>query len=419
MASQKVGAGVQERSLNEDVRGGLISGEVELARAGRVEARPGAHEPFALRDPGGAVVEPVSAWIRYLAAGDYSLRTLRSYSFAALTWFRVLWMLDVHWDRATEAETAAMVGWLRVAPNPQRRRANGTPGGVNVKTGKPNLGAGYGPATVNLTIAAIHGFYDFHAQWGHGPVVNPVPASPQRRRALSHRSPLEPRQRFRRGPYRQRAVQRAPRSIPDRLWDELFERMGSDRNRALLACFVSSGARAEELLGAQIEDVDWANQRVSVISKGSRERRWVPLSPEAMMWMARYLGPLEGSSSGPLWRTLRGPERPLAYSAARRVLQRANAVLGTNWSLHDLRHTASARMVNSGVLTLPEVQVVLGHADLRTTSRYTMPREEEMIAKLQDFYARPAQPARRFAAGYSAEDVRAVFGADPAEQAGE
>jgi integrase len=409
---------VQEHGPNKDVRGGLTSGEVELLRVGRVEAGPGAHEPFTLRDREGEVVEPVSAWIQYLAVGDYSVRTMRSYCFAALTWFRVLWMLDVPWSHATEAETAAVVGWLRVAPNPQRRRAQGMPGGINVKTGKPNLEEGYGPATVNLTLAAVRGFYEFHAQWGHGPIVNPVPASPHRRRALAHRSPLEPRQRHRRGPYRQRAAPRAPRSIPDGMWEELFGRMGNDRNRALLACFVSSGARAEELLGARLEDVDWANQRVSVISKGSRERRWVPLSPEAMMWLARYLSPREAASDGPLWHTVSGPERPLTYSAARRVLQRANTVLGTNWSLHDLRHTASARMANSGVLTLPEVQVVLGHADLRTTSRYTMPREEELIVKLQEFHARPAQPARRFTAGYSAEDIASVFGSQTTGRSG-
>ncbi|WP_425292089.1 tyrosine-type recombinase/integrase, partial [Brucella anthropi] len=70
------------------------------------------------------------------------------------------------------------------------------------------------------------------------------------------------------------------------------------------------------------------------------------------------------ASSGPLWRTVRGEPRPLTYGAARRVLQRANGRLGTNWTLHDLRHTAAMRMVNSGVLTMPEVQVVLGHADL-------------------------------------------------------
>jgi len=56
--------------------------------------------------------------MRYPAAADHSARTIRSYCYASLTWFRILWMLDVAWDRATLAETAALVGWLRIAPNP-------------------------------------------------------------------------------------------------------------------------------------------------------------------------------------------------------------------------------------------------------------------------------------------------------------
>jgi len=194
------------------------------------------------------------------------------------------------------------------------------------------------------------------------------------------------------------------------MWDQLFAQMPSDRDRALVACYVSSGARAEELLSATVEDVDWAGQRMSVVSKGSRERRMVPLSPEALTWLGRYLRTFEGPVAGPLWRTVRGESRPLTYGAARRVLQRANETLGTNWTLHDLRHTAATRMVSSGVLTLPEVQVVLGHADLRTTSIYTVPRIEEVIDKMQDHYAQPAPPPRRFAPGYADEDIAIVFG---------
>lgn len=40
-----------------------------------------------------------------------------------------------------------------------------------------------------------------------------------------------------------------------------------------------------------------------------------------------------------LWWTLRRPVRPLAYSALRQVLNRANATLGSNITFHDLRHT--------------------------------------------------------------------------------
>jgi integrase len=400
---------VNEPTDDDAVRRGLRSGDLQLARAGRVIAGPGPDEPYVVLDADGRAVEPVSAWARYMAVGDHSPRTIRSYCYAALMWFRVLWQLDVTWDRATEAETAALVGWLRIAPNPQRQRKAGVPA-VNLKTGKPNLGVGYGAATINLTLAAVRGFYDFHAHWVRGPVVNPVPESPARRRALAHRSPLEPNQAHRRGAYRQSVQRPGPKSIPDRMWDQFFAQLPCDRDRALVACFVSSGARAGELLGAEVEDVDWAGQRMSVVSKGSRDRRMVPLSPEAISLLARYLRTFEGRVTGPLWRTVRGEPRPLTYGAARRVLQRANDVLGTNWTLHDLRHTAAMRMVNSGVLTLPEVQVVLGHADLRTTSIYTTPRIDEVIDKLNDHYARPAPPPRRFAPGYEDEDIAIIFG---------
>ena len=60
-----------------------------------------------------------------------------------------------------ELETAALVGWMRIARNPQRRRraAAAAAGSVNIKTGKPLLGPGYRPSSINLTRAAMHAFY--------------------------------------------------------------------------------------------------------------------------------------------------------------------------------------------------------------------------------------------------------------------
>ena len=64
----------------------------------------------------------------------------------------------------------------------------------------------------------------------------------------------------------------------------------------------------------------------------------------------------------------------VSYAVMRRVMQRANAQLGTNWSLHDLWPTAAARMAASGTLTLPEVQVVL--VDAPMVGRATAPAEK-------------------------------------------
>ncbi len=45
------------------------------------------------------------------------------------------------------------------------------------------------------------------------------------------------------------------------------------------------------------------------------------------------------------------------------MFNRANAALGANWSLHDLRHTACYRMARDPSVPLTDIQWVMGHAD--------------------------------------------------------
>lgn len=253
------------------------------------------------------------------------------------------------------------MAWMRQAPNPQRhRRDPGQSGAVNLKTGKPSLAAGYAKSTINHALTVIGQFYEFHRHTGDGPLVNPVPVGAQRRQLLAHHSPMEPPPLVRRAPLRQKLPHQQPRSIPDALWQELFDSMRCTRDRALLACYVCSGARASELLGLRTGDIDWAGMRMWLARKGSDVLSAVPLSPQAAVLLAAYLSeaglPPAGSS---VWRTVRGSVRPLNYWAVRRMLQRANAALGTNWTLHDLRHTTCARMADDPSLTLPEIQTVM------------------------------------------------------------
>ncbi|GGJ90075.1 integrase [Pilimelia anulata] len=308
---------------------------------------------------------------------------------------------------------AVLTGWMRAAANRQRDRTIGSPaaGAVNLRTGKVSLQTGYAPRTINHALSVISGFYGYHAHCGEGPVRNPVPVAGRRRRAVVHRSPLEGARLHGRARLRQRVPKPPPRSIPDAMFDELFAAMTCDRDRALMEFFVSSGARAAELLGVTVEDIDWAGQRIWVVSKGSRSREAVPASPRAFIYLARYFE-IDGmpQPSESVWRTRRGTPGPLRYSALRRILQRANQRLATNWTLHDLRHTAASRMANGGTLTLAEVQSIMRHADIRTTGRYLSTRVEELFDKLAEHYARPRVTAT-YSPGYDPYDVKAVFGA--------
>lgn len=369
--------------------------------------------PFVVVGDNGAVIDPIESYLRDLALSDKGRLTCKSYGYDLLRWWRMLRLLDVEWAQATEGEVAVLVGWMRSARNPQRRRKSeesAPPGSVNLRTGKAALRAGYAPSTINHQLTVLRGFYEFHEHYGRGPVVNPVPVSPERRRALAHHNPLEPVPQFQRSRYRQKVVDKQPRAIPDALWDELFEAMRNDRDRALLLFYVSSGARASELLGVTNDDIDWGGLQIWVVSKGTRLREAIPADPRAFVYLARYLDEAGLPPAGePVWQTLRGGTRPLSYWAMRRALQRANTRLGTNWTLHDLRHTAATRMANDPQLTLPEVQRILRHANASTVGVYTRVRVDDIFDKLQEHYSRPRVEAT-YPADYAAEDMAVIFG---------
>jgi len=319
-----------------------------------------------LLDASGMPVAEVSEFFRTMLASGSSVSSLRSYALALLRWWRFLAAVDVPWERASRVEARDFVLWMRLV-------------------GPAGRSAGYAPATINHALAVVKMFYADRLAAGEGPLVNPVPDAAHRdgRRVQAHHNPMHPFTPGVRAPLRQKLPERLPRSLPDHLFDALFAVMGSDRDRALLAFYVSTGARAAELLGVTLDRVDPGEQRIGVRRKGSGRLQWLPASADAFVWLRLY----EQHAHRPvgeraLWLTRRRPVRALTYSATRRMLQRANAALGTEWTLHDLRHTAAQRMIDDPALSLSDVQWVLGHAHLTTTQLYLRPRAEEVVERV-------------------------------------
>jgi integrase len=121
-------------------------------------------------------------------------------------------------------------------------------------------------------------------------MVNPFPLArgARRARADAHHNPLEPFAHTRRGRYRPKLTEHVPRVIPDAAFDELFAKLSSHRDRALVAFYVSSGVRASELLGTTVGDADPGQQLITVVRKGSRALQQVPASPDAFVWLRLY-----------------------------------------------------------------------------------------------------------------------------------
>jgi integrase len=115
----------------------------------------------------------------------------------------------------------------------------------------------------------------------------------------------------------------------------------------------------------------------------------------------------------PLWRTLRRPFRPLNYHAARMMFDRANATIGSGWTLHSLRHTAAYRLARDPGMPITDVQWILGHVSLTTTQVYVVPTAEDVIEAALAHHRRQAQPRPVLpepAPGYRAESLDVLFG---------
>lgn len=406
--------------------------ELVVARIGRLEATADPFEPYRLLDPIGLAVEPVSVFLKDLQAAGRSAATQRSYGMDLLRWFRFLWAVEVPWGQATRVEARDFSRWIQIGGKPSaqhwRHKADGNslePGPIaatavrkpNPVTGKAAPGPNYASTTAAHSETVLRNFYAFHLDAGTGPIVNPFPLVRERRsaRAGAHRNPMQAQHRERVGRYRPKLVDRPPRCIPDEKFNELFAGLRSHRDRALVAFYVSTGARAAELLGACGGDLDVGSQLITVVRKGSRALQQLPASPDAFVWLRLYQAEFHGQvptgRDDPLWWTLRRPFHALSYHAARAMFTRANAALGANWSLHDLRHTAAYRMARDPDMPLTDVQWILGHAQLTTTQIYTSAPLEEAIASILAHHARRAAPSAPAvnAPEYRAESLNVLF----------
>lgn len=380
--------------------------------------------PWLVVDPAGEPVEPIARFLHDFVARDNRAGSVRSYCYALLRWWRWLKAVEVEWDQVTSAEVRDFVLWLGQAVKPRlaaRTVSAATAGTISLVTGKRYLDDSYQPRTVQHGNAVVRSFYEFWIEAGSAPLVNPVVLDRRGGRAHAHHNPLEPFGAGARIRYNPKIPLRRPREIPDEWWKALFAALRSNRDRAILALAVSNGARASEILGIRGVDLDWGDQLVRVRRKGSGAEQWLPASPEAFVWIRLYLaeiGPL--GPEEPIWRTLRrradgGKSRgPLNYEALRAVFRRVNALLGANYSAHDLRHTCSLRMARDEHLSLRDVQVILGHSHLSTTADvYLAEDEQNVIRRVSQYLAARDQRQRQspppVAAGYDPADLAVLL----------
>jgi len=175
--------------------------------------------------------------------------------------------------------------------------------------------------------------------------------------------------------------------------DRLFRREDvAIREKCLWRLLYETAARAEEVLGAHVADLDLDNKRLRVRRKGG-DSDWLHFQSGSARLLPRLIG---GRESGPLFLTDRRPAPArvsaaadlcpttgrgrLSYERSAYLFKRSSLkVSKTGWTLHQLRHSALTHLAEAGV-NLPLLMAKSGHQNLRSLQRYARPGAEAVAA---------------------------------------
>ena len=157
----------------------------------------------------------------------------------------------------------------------------------------------------------------------------------------------------------------------------------SQRDYAILTIFLNCGLRLSELVGININDIDFNEYKLNVIGKGNKERT-IYLNKACVHAISEYLSvrPKSGIKDK--------DEKALFLSERKeRISRRTVQQIVTNelqksgfdtrkYSTHKLRHTAATLMYQYGNVDIRALQELLGHESISTTEIYTHVNNEQV-----------------------------------------
>jgi len=151
------------------------------------------------------------------------------------------------------------------------------------------------------------------------------------------------------------------------------------RDDAVLELLYGCGLRVAELCGLDIGDIDMRASMITVMGKGSRQRR-VPMHDrcaEALeTWLSSSRQVLVTEVSPPHAAFLNRRGARLGTRDVRRVVDRRSPV---PTHPHALRHSFATHLLDGGA-DLRVVQELLGHASLQTTQVYTHVSKDRLLS---------------------------------------
>lgn len=156
------------------------------------------------------------------------------------------------------------------------------------------------------------------------------------------------------------------------------------RDLVIVELLYASGARVSELVGLDLENIDYSRNIMRVMGKGAKERM-VPFGQPARdaldLWIRVARPKLAHETSGPALLLNTHGKRIGVRQVYGLVAKLLEATPTGAAGPHSLRHSAATHLLDGGA-DLRAVQELLGHASLGTTQIYT----HVSIERLRDGY---------------------------------
>jgi site-specific recombinase XerD len=168
--------------------------------------------------------------------------------------------------------------------------------------------------------------------------------------------------------YRPRHDRHLPGVLSRREIEKLLEAEQNPKHRLLLMLAYSSGLRVSEVIALKKEHIDFDRKTLFVSRSKGRKDRITLLSDRAAAFLKEYFRCFDIKS----WIFPGQDNGHLRIRTAQNIFEKAavNANIQKKLSIHSLRHTFATHLLESGT-DIRYIQSLLGHANLKTTERYT------------------------------------------------
>ena len=159
------------------------------------------------------------------------------------------------------------------------------------------------------------------------------------------------------------------------MWEEGFTGL---RARTIIILFYETGIRLAELIGLDVEDVDFAAHQIKVTGKRNKQRI-IPFGAELEEALREYIAQRDGLPQIDAALILSDKGKRMTRSQVEKIVKQHLSLTTTlkKRTPHVLRHSFATAMLNNGA-GLEDVRLLLGHESVATTQIYTHTTFEQL-----------------------------------------